>query len=378
MASAAYSLQKMFPVSTQAERDLAASHRASKNSASNSEAELRCCSYIDLNEQLEASQRNAEGGNAFEGIVGSSQSLCEVLDQVRTVAPTDSTVLIEGETGTGKELFAHAIHMQSRRRGRPFVKLNCAAIPLGLLESELFGHEKGAFTGAVTQKLGRFEAANGGTLFLDEIGDMPLELQAKLLRVLQEQEFERVGGTYTRRVDVRIVAATNQDLAGLVADKQFRMDLYYRLNVFPITIPPLRLRLDDIPMLVAHFAQKFGERMSKHISRIAKNAMDTLMRYPWPGNVRELQNFTERAVILTKGDALQIPPLPSRMINRAEPVTLRDAERDHLLKVLEESNWVVGGKHGAAARLGVARTTLISKMQKRGLSREVAQSRFAI
>jgi len=378
MASAAYSLQKMFPVSTQAERDLAASHRASKNSASNSEAELRCCSYIDLNEQLEASQRNAEGGNAFEGIVGSSQSLCEVLDQVRTVAPTDSTVLIEGETGTGKELFAHAIHMQSRRRGRPFVKLNCAAIPLGLLESELFGHEKGAFTGAVTQKLGRFEAANGGTLFLDEIGDMPLELQAKLLRVLQEQEFERVGGTYTRRVDVRIVAATNQDLAGLVADKQFRMDLYYRLNVFPITIPPLRLRSDDIPMLVAHFAQKFGERMSKHISRIAKNAMDTLMRYPWPGNVRELQNFTERAVILTKGDALQIPPLPSRMINRAEPVTLRDAERDHLLKVLEESNWVVGGKHGAAARLGVARTTLISKMQKRGLSREVAQSRFAI
>jgi len=378
MASAAYSLQKMFPVSTQAERDLAASHRASKNSASNSEAELRCCSYIDLNEQLEASQRNAEGGNAFEGIVGSSQSLCEVLDQVRTVAPTDSTVLIEGETGTGKELFAHAIHMQSRRRGRPFVKLNCAAIPLGLLESELFGHEKGAFTGAVTQKLGRFEAANGGTLFLDEIGDMPLELQAKLLRVLQEQEFERVGGTYTRRVDVRIVAATNQDLAGLVADKQFRMDLYYRLNVFPITIPPLRLRLDDIPMLVAHFAQKFGERMSKHISRIAKNAMDTLMRYPWPGNVRELQNFTERAVILTKGDALQIPPLPSRMINRAEPVTLRDAERDHLLKVLEESNWVVGGKHGAAARLGVARTTLISKMQKRGLSRKVAQSRFAI
>ena len=378
MASAAYSLQKMFPVSTQAERDLAASHRASKNSASNSEAELRCCSYIDLNEQLEASQRNAEGGNAFEGIVGSSQSLCEVLDQVRTVAPTDSTVLIEGETGTGKELFAHAIHMQSRRRSRPFVKLNCAAIPLGLLESELFGHEKGAFTGAVTQKLGRFEAANGGTLFLDEIGDMPLELQAKLLRVLQEQEFERVGGTYTRRVDVRIVAATNQDLAGLVADKQFRMDLYYRLNVFPITIPPLRLRLDDIPMLVAHFAQKFGERMSKHISRIAKNAMDTLMRYPWPGNVRELQNFIERAVILTKGDVLQIPPLPSRMINRAEPVTLRDAERDHLLKVLEESNWVVGGKHGAAARLGVARTTLISKMQKRGLSREVAQSRFAI
>jgi formate hydrogenlyase transcriptional activator len=378
MASAAYSLQKMFPVSTQAERDFAASHRASKNRASNSEAELRCCSYIDLNEELEASQRNAEGGNAFEGIVGSSQSLCEVLDQVRTVAPTDSTVLIEGETGTGKELFAHAIHMQSRRRCRPFVKLNCAAIPLGLLESELFGHEKGAFTGAVTQKLGRFEAANGGTLFLDEIGDMPLELQAKLLRVLQEQEFERVGSTYTRRVDVRIVAATNQDLAGLVADKQFRMDLYYRLNVFPITVPPLRLRLDDIPMLVAHFAQKFGERMSKHISRIAKNAMDTLMRYPWPGNVRELQNFIERAVILTKGDVLQIPPLPSRMINRAEPVTLRDAERDHLLKVLEESNWVVGGKHGAAARLGVARTTLISKMQKRGLSREVAQSPFAI
>jgi len=267
--------------------------------------------------------------------------------------------------------------MRSQRRSRPFVKLNCAAIPLDLLESELFGHERGAFTGAVTQRVGRFEAANGGTLFLDEIGDIPLELQSKLLRVLQEQEFERLGGTYTHRVDVRIVAATNQDLAGLVEEKQFRMDLYYRLNVFPITLPPLRQRLDDIPVLVAHFVQKFAGRMSKRISKTSRNAMDALMRYPWPGNIRELQNFIERAVILTKGDVLQIPPTPSRTMNAIEPVSLKDAERDHILKVLEESNWVVGGKNGAAARLGVARTTLISKMQKRGLSRVMAKSRFA-
>ena len=307
---------------------------------------------------------------------GQAQFSETVLDQVRTVAPTDCTVLIEGETGTGKELIARAIHTQSHRRGRPFVKLNCAAIPTELLESELFGHEKGAFTGALTQRIGRFEAANGGTLFLDEIGDMPLGLQAKLLRVLQEQEFERLGSTYTHRVDVRVVAATNQDLADLVAEKQFRIDLYYRLNVFPIALPPLRQRRDDIPVLVAHFVRRFGERMSKRISTISQQAMNSLMSYSWPGNIRELQNLIERAVILTKGDVLKVSPLPLPM-SRTEPVTLDEAERDHILKVLDESNWVVGGACGAAARLGVARTTLISKMQKCGLSRRMPQSRSA-
>jgi formate hydrogenlyase transcriptional activator len=328
--------------------------------------------YVDLGKYLESERIASEGRNEFEGIVGSSQALRGVLDQVRTVAPTDATVLIEGETGAGKELIAQAIHANSRRRDRPFVKLNCAAIPLGLLESELFGHEKGAFTGAVTQKLGRFEAANGGTLFLDEIGDIPLELQAKLLRVLQEQEFERLGSTYTRRVDVRVVAATNHDLASLVAEKQFRMDLYYRLNVFPIALPPLRLRLEDIPILVAHFVHKYAERMSKQVSRISKDAMQALLRYPWPGNIRELQNLIERAVILTESDVLQLPALPSRLPIRIEPVTLEEAERDHILHALHDSNWVVGGRAGAAARLGLKRTTLISKMRKRGVTRALA------
>ena len=313
-----------------------------------------------------------ESRNGFEGIVGSSPALRGVLDQIRTVAPTDSTVLIEGETGTGKELIAQAIHTHSRRRERPFIKLNCAAIPLGLLESELFGHERGAFTGAVAQKIGRFEAANGGTLFLDEIGDIPLELQAKLLRVLQEQEFERLGSMYTHRVNVRVVAATNQDLASLVAEKLFRMDLYYRLNVFPIALPPLRHRLGDIPMLVTHFARTYAERMGKRIEVITSDSMDALVRYPWPGNIRELQNFIERAVILSRGDVLQLPALPSSAAVSTEPITLADAERDHILNALRESNWVVGGAAGAAARLGVKRTTLISKMRKRGLSRAVA------
>jgi formate hydrogenlyase transcriptional activator len=252
------------------------------------------------------------------------------------------------------------------------VKLNCAAIPLGLLESELFGHEKGAFTGAVTQRLGRFEAANGGTLFLDEIGDIPLELQAKLLRVLQEQEFERLGSTYTRRADVRVVAATNRDLATMVAEKEFRMDLYYRLNVFPIALPPLHQRLEDIPILVAHFVHKYANRMSKQISRISKDAMGTLLRYPWPGNIRELQNFIERSVILTMGDVLQLPALPRHQQNRTEPLTLAEAEREHILNALQGSNWVVGGASGAAARLGVKRTTLMSKMRRGGLSRQMA------
>ena len=305
----------------------------------------------------------------FQQIIGNSSALQFVFEQVELVGPTDSTVLVLGETGTGKELIARAIHNVSSRFGRPFVKLNCAAIPFDLLESELFGHEKGAFTGAIAQRIGRFEAANGGTLFLDEIGDIPLNLQAKLLRVLQEQEFERLGSSFTRRVDVRVIAATNQDLAALVAEKQFREDLYYRLNVFPIALPPLRQRVEDIPMLVAHFVEKYCIRMSKKISKIPADGMDTLMRHHWPGNIRELQNIIERAVVLTKGDVLKFPPLRSRIGSRIEPVTLRDAERDHILKVLEESNWVVGGRNGAAARLGVARTTLMDKMRKRGISR---------
>ena len=323
----------------------------------------------DLESNVALDQFVAPPSDEFEGMVGSSTTFRGVLDQIRTVAPTDSTVLIEGETGTGKELIAHAVHTLSRRRGRPFVKLNCAAIPLGLLESELFGHEKGAFTGAVSQKLGRFEAANGGTIFLDEIGDIPLELQAKLLRVLQEQEFERLGSAHTHRVNVRVVAATNQDLAVLVAEKQFRMDLYYRLNVFPVAVPPLRHRLEDIPALVAHFAFRYAERMAKQIEKIPSDAMGALVRYPWPGNIRELQNFIERAVILTQKDVLRLPPLPSIAAVSNEPVTLEEAERDHILNALRESNWVVGGARGAAARLGVKRTTLISKMRKRGLSK---------
>jgi formate hydrogenlyase transcriptional activator len=330
-------------------------------------------SYIALDRLLELRRDPRDRRSGFENIVGSSAVLGEVLDQIRIVAPTDSTVLIEGETGTGKELIAQAIHMNSRRRDRPFVKLNCAAIPLGLLESELFGHERGAFTGAVAQKLGRFEAADGGTLFLDEIGDIPLELQAKLLRVLQEQEFERLGSTYTRRVNVRVVAATNQDLVALVAEKLFRMDLYYRLNVFPIALPPLRHRLEDIPMLVAHFVNRYAAAMGRRIDRISSDAMEALLRYSWPGNIRELQNFIERAVILTSGDALRLSPLPSHAAFPTEPVTLADAERDHILNALRDSKWVVGGAAGAAARLGLKRTTLISKMRKRGLSRAMAQ-----
>ena len=328
--------------------------------------------YLDLDGYPDPHSNVPGTQNRFEGIVGSSHALRAVLDQVRIVAPTDSTVLIEGETGTGKEVISNAIHENSTRRSRPLIKLNCAAIPVGLLESELFGHEKGAFTGAVMQKLGRFEAANGGTLFLDEIGDIPLELQAKLLRVLQEQEFERLGSTHTRRVDVRVVAATNQNLAALVAEKQFRMDLYYRLNVFPISLPPLRLRPDDIMALVAYFVHKFSARMSKRISKISKDALQALKQHSWPGNVRELQNVLERAVILTEGDVLQIPALPSRLPIRTDDLTLAEAEREHILHALEESNWVVGGRTGAAARLGVKRTTLIGKIRHSGLSRQTA------
>ena len=311
--------------------------------------------------------------DGFQGIVGMSPSLLEVLDLVRIVGPTDSTVLIEGETGTGKELIAGAIHAHSRRSGRPFIKLNCAAIPLGLLENELFGHEKGAFTGAVARKMGRFEAANGGTLFLDEIGDIPLELQAKLLRVLQEGEFERLGSTQTIRVDVRLVAATNLDLWELVSEKRFRSDLYYRLYVFPIQIPPLRDRAEDIPLLVRHFVARYATRMKKHINRIPTAVMDSLVSHGWPGNVRELQNFIERSVILTSGSTL-CPPLarlrPREQSDLPErPTTLQDTERDLICRTLKQTNWIIDGPRGAAALLGIKRTTLYYRMQRLGISR---------
>lgn len=306
----------------------------------------------------------------FEEIIGDSPAWKRVLHDVETVAPTDSNVLIRGESGTGKELIARAIHNLSQRRARTFVKLNCAAIPTGLLESELFGHEKGAFTGAIAQRIGRFELAHNGTLFLDEIGDIPLELQPKLLRVLQEREFERLGGTRTIHVDVRLVTATNRDLNEMVAAREFRQDLFYRVNVFPILLP-LRERPEDIPALVRYFAQKYARRMDRKIETIPAEAMDALTRWSWPGNVRELENLIERAVILTRGAVLQVPM--GELLGAAEPVgppaTLAAAEREHILRVLGETNWVIGGAKGAAAKLGMKRTTLQSKMQKLGIVR---------
>ena len=308
----------------------------------------------------------------FEQIIGNSPALEAVLEQVQRVAPTDSTVLIQGETGTGKELIARAIHNLSMRCGRPFIKLNCAAIPFDLLESELFGHERGAFTGAIAQKIGRFELADKGTLFLDEVGDIPPALQPKLLRVLQEQEFERLGGTRTHQVDVRLVAATNRNLVEMVKRNEFRSDLYYRLNVFPIPLPPLRERREDIPALVEHFVEIYARRMGKEIEHIPAETMSALVSYLWPGNIRELQNFVERSVILTSGNVLH-PPLASlKSSAEAEslgPVTLEDAERDHIRKILEETRWVVAGPNGAAARLGIKRSTLYFRMQKLGISR---------
>jgi formate hydrogenlyase transcriptional activator len=308
----------------------------------------------------------------FEQIIGSSAALESVLEQVEQVAPTDSTVLIQGETGTGKELIARAIHNLSNRCGRPFVKLNCAAIPFDLLESELFGHERGAFTGAIAQKIGRFELADKGTLFLDEVGDIPPGLQPKLLRVLQEQEFERLGSTRTHRVDVRLVAATNRNLVEMVKRSQFRNDLYYRLNVFPIPLPPLRARREDIPALVEHFIEIYARRMDKQIEHIPPETMSALTSYEWPGNIRELQNFIERSVILTSGNVL-CPPLTSLRAaaetESLEAVTLEDAERDHIRKILEQTRWVVAGPKGAAARLGIKRSTLYFRMQKLGISR---------
>ncbi len=318
-------------------------------------------------------EEEIQTGYNFEEIVGESQVLKRVLNQVQTVATTDSTVLILGETGSGKELVARALHNMSNRHERTFVKLNCAAIPTGLLESELFGHEKGAFTGAIATKLGRFELADGGTLFLDEVGEIPLELQVKLLRVLQEQEFERLGSTRTVRVNVRVVAATNRDLAQLVEDKGFRSDLYYRLNVFPITVPPLRERAEDVPALVRHFAQKFAQRMKKRIETIPSEGMKALQDYSWPGNVRELENFIERAVILTQGTDLFVPVAELKRVQNhttsTVTATLEQAERDHILKTLRDTKWVVGGSSGAAAKLGMKRTTLQSKMQKLGITR---------
>ncbi len=328
----------------------------------------------------------------FDEIIGNSPALEFALAEVERVAPTDSTVLVLGETGTGKELIAHAIHNISPRCGRPFIKLNCAAIPFDLLESELFGHEKGAFTGAIAQKMGRFELADTGTLFLDEIGDIPLALQPKLLRVLQEQEFERLGSGRTHRINVRVVAATHRDLAEMVKRNEFRSDLYYRLNVFPVALPPLRERRQDIPQLVSHFAGLFARRVGKHINHIPKETLDAFASYSWPGNVRELQNLIERAVILSNNGVLP-NPLPKPDTNAAtNPVSVSDknpvtvipsqgtfdgSTRALILLALQAAGWIIGGPSGAAARLGLKRTTLIAKMKKLGISRPVRQVEVA-
>ena len=313
----------------------------------------------------------------FGAIVGDSPALNAALHLVSVVAPTDSSVLILGETGTGKELIARAIHNLSGRRDRAFVKLNCAAIPLGLLESELFGHERGAFTGAIAPKTGRFELAHKGTLFLDEVGDIPLELQAKLLRVLQEQEFERLGSNRTHKVDVRLIAATHRDLPAMVKQTTFREDLYYRLKVFPINVPALRQRTEDIPKLVWHFTELYARRMNKRIDEILSETMDALARYRWPGNVRELQNFIERAVILSPRTVLRAPtselePFSAHKGSNLPITGLEEVERDHIVRALEASNWVVGGRNGAAERLGMKRTSLVYKMRKLQITRPLS------
>jgi formate hydrogenlyase transcriptional activator len=311
----------------------------------------------------------------FEQIIGRSAALESVLEQVGYVAPTDSTVLIEGETGTGKELIARAIHKLSSRCGRPFIKLNCAAIPLDLLESELFGHERGAFTGAIAQKIGRFELADKGTLFLDEVGDIPPALQPKLLRVLQEQEFERLGSNRTHRVDVRLVAATNRNLMEMMKQGEFRSDLYFRLNVFPVLLPPLRKRREDIPGLVTHFVEILGQRVCRHIRHIPPETMAALCSYDWPGNIRELQNLIERAVILSDDGVLPNPLLKVRTQHiqciglSAAPPTLKESERILILHALESANWVIGGPRGAATKLGLKRSTLLYKMARFGIRR---------
>ena len=324
------------------------------------------------------SDEQAKYKTSFNGIIGNSPALKFVLAEVERVAPTDSTVLVLGETGTGKELMARAIHNLSARRGCPFVRVNCAAIPFDLLESELFGHEKGAFTGAIAQKIGRFEMADAGTLFLDEIGDLPLALQPKLLRVLQEQEFERLGSGRTHRINVRLVAATHRDLTDMVARKEFRSDLYYRLNVFPIELPPLRERPADIPQLISHFVKDFARRMHKSIRLIPSETMAAFISYSWPGNVRELQNLIERAVIRSNDGVLpnsllgleRTPAWPQKKATLSRtPGTFSDSMRSLILRTLEDAGWVVGGPGGAAARLGLPRTSLLSKMKKLGISR---------
>ena len=306
-------------------------------------------------------------------LVGSSKVFRNVLDEIRVVAPIESSVLIEGETGTGKEVVARAIHDAGPRRHGPFVALNCAAIPSALLESELFGHEKGAFTGAITQTMGRFHAADGGTLFLDEVGEMPLELQPKLLRVLQDRQFERLGSTRTVRVDVRIIAATNANLREMVDTKLFRADLFYRLNVFPLALPPLRERREDIPQLVLHFMRIYSARFGRRVEYVSRATLDALCSYHWPGNIRELQNFVERSMITSQGDELMPRAVEFEMLARPalenQSQSLSDAERAHIVRVLDETLWVVGGRNGAAAKLGMPRTTLISRMQKLGLTR---------
>ena len=319
----------------------------------------------------------------FERIIGNSAALESVLEQVEQVAPTDSTVLIEGETGTGKELIAHAIHNASQRCGRALIKLNCAAIPLDLLESELFGHERGAFTGAIAQKIGRFEMADKGTLFLDEVGDIPSALQPKLLRVLQEQEFERLGSGRTHKVDVRLVAATNRNLVKMVARGRFRSDLYYRLNVFPILLPALRERREDIPDLVTHFVNTFSRRMGKQINSIPPETVTAFQWYSWPGNIRELQNLVERAVILSRDGVLPNPlhkkqselTIPSLHLirNFHSSMTLEDSDRTLILETLEQVGWVIGGPNGAATKLGLKRTTLLARMRRLGISRPISQ-----
>jgi len=332
---------------------------------------------VPIDERSIRSHEEAEDETAFNGIIGRSSALKSVLAEVERVAPTDSTVLVLGETGTGKELITRAIHNRSARRRGPFVKVNCAAIPLDLLESELFGHEKGAFTGAISQKIGRFEMADTGTIFLDEIGDLPLALQPKLLRVLQEQEFERLGSGRTHRISVRLVAATHRDLTEMVERQMFRSDLYYRLNVFPIELPPLRERAGDIPQLISHFVQDFAQWMGKSIRFTAPETLAAFTAYPWPGNVRELQNLIERAVIRSNDGVLANPlPVFERTPVSRTPVALRtatgtlnDCTRSIILGTLEDTGWVIGGPMGAAARLGLPRTSLISKMKKLGISR---------
>jgi formate hydrogenlyase transcriptional activator len=309
----------------------------------------------------------------LKNLIGSSTAFRSVIEDIGMVAPLDCAVLLQGETGTGKEVVARAIHDSGPRSVRPFVAINCAAIPGALLESEFFGHERGAFTGAVAQTTGRFLVANGGTLFLDEIGDLPLELQPKLLRVLQEQQFERLGSTRTTRVDVRIIAATNLDLQKMVLEKTFRADLYYRLNVFPIALPALRDRKEDIPLLIQYFVERLNQRLGKRVDHVPEELLDKLARQPWPGNVRELQNFVERALITSAGNTLSPRASELRALalkaKLAGPISLSEVERAHIERILMETNWTVSGRDGAAARLGLPRTTLISRMQKLGITR---------